>query len=103
LQLPFWSAPGSNTWGFLLTQNGIDSILMILRKWFLSKAYKEDIMNVTDRLRFELMIREQLKQHGDEFYTELEKILQKILAEQAAEDGRGKPNLVVMQKGKIAC
>lgn len=60
-------------------------------------------MKITDKLRLELMIREQLKQHGDEFYAELEKILQKILVEQEVEDSRGKPNLVIMQKGKIAC
>ena len=35
-------------------------------------------MTITDRLRLELLIREQLKQHGNEFYTELAGILTKL-------------------------
>ena len=35
-------------------------------------------MNITDRLRLELLIREQLKLHGNEFYTELAGILTKL-------------------------
>ena len=35
-------------------------------------------MTITDRLRLELIIREQLKQHGNEFYTELAGILTKL-------------------------
>jgi len=35
-------------------------------------------MNITDKLRLEIIIREQLKQHGNEFYTELAGILTKL-------------------------
>ena len=48
-------------------------------------------MTITDRLRLELFLREQLSKHGDQFYVELAKLLEKIQLEQ--EDLRGKPNL----------
>lgn len=46
-------------------------------------------MTITDRLRLELFVREYLKEHGDEFYTELAKILERIENEEV--DTRGKP------------
>lgn len=50
-------------------------------------------MNITERLRLELLIREQLHRHGEEFYTELSRILEKIQNEQVEDiDDRGKPN-----------
>lgn len=38
-------------------------------------------MTITERLRLELMIREQLHKHGDDFYTELAKILERLQTE----------------------
>lgn len=35
-------------------------------------------MTVTERLRLELMIREQLQRHGDDFYQELARILERL-------------------------
>ncbi len=52
-------------------------------------------MKITDKLRLELMIREQLKQHGNEFYTELARILEKIQNETDI-DTRGKPSLSIV-------
>lgn len=49
-------------------------------------------MTIADKLRLELLVREHLTRHGDEFYTELARILSKIQMEQL--DMRGKPNLV---------
>lgn len=46
-------------------------------------------MTITDRLRLELFLREQLSKHGEDFYLELAKLLEKIQLEQ--EDLRGKP------------
>lgn len=48
-------------------------------------------MTITDRLRLELFLREQLSKHGDDFYLELAKILEKLQNEQTI-DSRGKPN-----------
>lgn len=48
-------------------------------------------MTITDKLRLELFLREQLTKHGDLFYMELAKLLEKIQVEQ--EDLRGKPNI----------
>jgi len=46
-------------------------------------------MTITERLKLELMIRENLDQHGDEFYTELARIIEKIqLEEQVPPVGR---------------
>ena len=39
-------------------------------------------MTLTERLKLELVIREHLDQHGEDFYTELERILSKIENEQ---------------------
>lgn len=52
-------------------------------------------MNITERLRLELLIREQITKHGDEFYTELSKVLEKIQNETTIDDHRGKPTLRV--------
>jgi len=41
-------------------------------------------MNITDRLRLEVLIREQLHRHGQEFYVALAQILEKIKHEQEA-------------------
>lgn len=50
-------------------------------------------MNITDRLKLELFVREQVTRHQDEFYTELAKILEKIQNEHIEDiDTRGKPN-----------
>jgi len=49
-------------------------------------------MTITDRLRLELFLREQLGKHGEAFYTELAKILEKIQNETTDIDTRGKPN-----------
>jgi len=46
-------------------------------------------MTITDKLRLELWLREQIKQHGDEFYTELARILERIDDENCV-DSRGK-------------
>ena len=52
-------------------------------------------MNITERLRLELVIREQINKHGDDFYTELSKVLEKIQDETTNDDPRGRPNLRV--------
>ena len=53
-------------------------------------------MNITERLRLELLIREQIHNHGDDFYTELSKVLEKIQNEQKIDnDPRGKPTFGV--------
>jgi hypothetical protein len=53
-------------------------------------------VNITERLKLELTIREHIDKHGDEFYTELANILEKIENENTTDnDPRGKPNLRV--------
>jgi len=57
-------------------------------------------MNITDRLKLEILIREQLKEHGNEFYNELALILNKLEYERLPKnenviDLRGKPNMRV--------
>jgi hypothetical protein len=52
-------------------------------------------MTLTERLKLELTIREHLDKHGDEFYTELSNILEKIENETTIDDLRGRPNLRV--------
>jgi hypothetical protein len=53
-------------------------------------------MNITERLRLELLIREQINKHGDDFYTELSKVFEKIQNEQKIDnDPRGKPTFGV--------
>jgi hypothetical protein len=39
-------------------------------------------MTITERLRLEVLVREQITKHGDEFYIELAKILDKIKQEE---------------------
>lgn len=49
-------------------------------------------MNITERLRLELLIREQITKHGEDFYVELAKVLEKIQNENTTDnDPRGKP------------
>ena len=55
-------------------------------------------MNITERLRLELLIREQIAKHGDDFYTELSKVLEKIQNETTIDDNRGKPTLRVWRQ-----
>lgn len=52
-------------------------------------------MTITERLKLELIIREHLDKHGDNFYTELSKVLEKIQNENTIDDLRGKPNIRV--------
>lgn len=40
-------------------------------------------MTITERLRLEVLVRECHQKHGDEFYTELAKILEKIKQEES--------------------
>lgn len=49
-------------------------------------------MTITERLKLELIIREHLDKHGDDFYVELAKVLEKIQNENTTDnDPRGKP------------
>jgi plasmid maintenance system killer protein len=52
-------------------------------------------MNITERLRLEIFIREQHQKYGDEFYNELSRVLEKIQNENTIDDLRGKPNIRV--------
>lgn len=52
-------------------------------------------MTLTERLKLELVIRENIDKHGDDFYTELSKVLEKIQDENTIDDHRGKPCLRV--------
>ena len=52
-------------------------------------------MTLTERLKLELVIREHIDRHGDDFYTELSKVLEKIQNENTIDDNRGKPTLRV--------
>jgi hypothetical protein len=52
-------------------------------------------MNITDKLKLELAIREAHEKHGEDFYTELGKVLEKIQNETTIDDLRGRPNLRV--------
>jgi len=52
-------------------------------------------MTLTERLKLELVIREHLDKHGDDFYTELSRVLEKIQNENTIDDHRGKPTLRV--------
>ena len=55
-------------------------------------------MTITERLRLEVLIREQLDRHGNNFYTELAKILTKLEFERLPQpDFPGRPNHVVWQ------
>lgn len=55
-------------------------------------------MNVTDKLRLELFLREQIQKHGEDFYTELAKLLERLQNEEMVNDLRGKPNLVSLRR-----
>ena len=53
-------------------------------------------MNITDKLRLELLVREQITKHGEDFYIELAKVLEKIQNENTIDsDPRGKPTFGV--------
>jgi hypothetical protein len=54
-------------------------------------------MTITDRLRLELWLRENIHKYGDDFYAELARILEKINDEQVDPDTRGRPNLVSLR------
>jgi hypothetical protein len=45
-------------------------------------------MTITERLRLEVFLREQHQKHGDDFYTELAKVLAKLEDEVLAVDPR---------------
>lgn len=47
-------------------------------------------MTITDRLRMELWLREQISKYGEEFYTELARILERIQNDEEV-DSRGRP------------
>jgi len=53
-------------------------------------------MNITDKLRLELLIREQITNHGEDFYIELERILSKISSEenQITPTGRSRMRII---------
>jgi hypothetical protein len=53
-------------------------------------------MNITERLRLELLIREQITKHGEDFYVELERILSKLQSEdqQIPPTGRARMRVV---------
>jgi hypothetical protein len=53
-------------------------------------------MNITDKLRLELLIREQITKHGEDFYLELEKILSKISTEDQQIPPRGQSRYRIM-------
>jgi hypothetical protein len=53
-------------------------------------------MNITDKLRLELLIREQISNHGEDFYIELERILSKISSEENQVPPRGQARFRVM-------
>jgi len=44
----------------------------------------EDTMTLTEKLRLEVYIREQHQKHGDDFYTELARVLAKMNNEEMA-------------------
>ena len=52
-------------------------------------------MTLTERLKLELVIREHIDRHGDDFYTELSRVLEKIQNENTIDDHRGRPTLRV--------
>ena len=46
-------------------------------------------MNITDKLKLELWIREQVERHQEDFYTELSRILERIEHEKTITDHNG--------------
>lgn len=53
-------------------------------------------MKITERLKLELVIRELHQKHGEDFYVELAKVLEKIQNENTTDnDPRGKPTFGV--------
>lgn len=55
-------------------------------------------MTITDRLRLELWIRESVHKYGEDFYTELAKVLERIQNETEV-DTRGKPSASFSLRG----
>jgi hypothetical protein len=53
-------------------------------------------MNITDKLRLELLIREQITKHGEDFYLELERILSKIVSEEQQVPPTGRARMRVV-------
>jgi hypothetical protein len=53
-------------------------------------------MTITDRLRLELWLRENIHKYGDDFFTELAHLLEKI-GNETDNDTRGRPNLVSLR------
>lgn len=51
-------------------------------------TFNRNNMTITERLRLEVFIREQYQKHGDDFYTELAKIISKLDDEVLAVDPR---------------
>ena len=49
-------------------------------------------MTLTERLKLELYLREQIEQHGDSFYVELESVLKKLNPEPEYVDADNKVN-----------
>lgn len=52
-------------------------------------------MNITDRLKLELAVREAIQKHGEDFYIELAKVLEKIQAEADAIPPVGRFRMVI--------
>ena len=52
-------------------------------------------MNITDKLKLELLIREAHQKHGEDFYVELERILSKIKSEEEQIPPVGRFRMVV--------
>lgn len=53
-------------------------------------------MNITDKLRLELLVREQINKHGEDFYIELERILSKIATEEQQVPPVGRARMRIM-------
>jgi hypothetical protein len=54
-------------------------------------------MTITDKLRLELWLRENITKYGDDFYTELARLLERIQNENI--DTRGKPGASFSLRG----
>lgn len=52
-------------------------------------------MTITEKLKLELIVREHIDRHGEDFYVELERILSKIKSEQEQIPPVGRFRMVV--------
>jgi hypothetical protein len=52
-------------------------------------------MTLTEKLKLELVIREHLDRHGEDFYTELERILSKLQSEEQQVPPVGRFRMVI--------